>query len=76
MVDASFWPGQVGGLGPLGGGEKQMRHGRGMGGGGGERVAIGSETIGPNSKCALEQKNRLSIGYVANPFSYLADTKR
>jgi hypothetical protein len=24
MVDASFWPGRVGGLEPLGGGEKQM----------------------------------------------------
>jgi hypothetical protein len=35
-----------------------------MGGGGGERVAIRSETISPDSKYALEQKNRLSTGYV------------
>jgi hypothetical protein len=28
-------------------------------------AAVGSKTVGPDSKCALEQKNRLSIKYVA-----------
>jgi hypothetical protein len=37
-----------------------------VGGGDPKNVAaVGSETVGLDSKCALEQKNCLSIGYVA-----------